>query len=109
MKALTVATLLAAGVAFVQAGETKGAEPRASKSDKAPAASHKTVGVVKKIDPKADSVTLAHEPVKSLSWPSMTMAFQVRDKAMLDRFAEGKKVEVEFQQQGKDYVITSVK
>ena len=70
---------------------------------------HKTVGVVKKVDPKTGSVTLAHEPVPSMKWPAMTMAFQVRDKAMLSQLGEGKKVDVEFEQRGREYVITSVK
>lgn len=78
------------------------------KSDKAQA-THKAVGVVKKVDPKAGTVALAHEPVKSLGWPAMTMAFKVQDKALLDKLGEGKKVEVEFEQRGKDYVITRAK
>ena len=70
---------------------------------------HKATGVVKKVDPKAGTVTLAHDPVKSLNWSAMTMSFGVKDKAFLDKLQPGKKVEVEFVQQGKDYVITSVK
>jgi Cu(I)/Ag(I) efflux system protein CusF len=72
-------------------------------------AAHKATGVVKKVDPKAGSVTLAHDPVKSLNWPAMTMGFQVKDKMLLDKLAVGKKIEFEFVQQGKDYVITLVK
>ena len=64
---------------------------------------------MKKVDAKAGTVTLDHEPVKTLNWPAMTMGFKVADKSMLDKFAEGKKVEVEFKQVGKDYVITSMK
>ena len=70
---------------------------------------HKAAGVVKKADPKAGTVTLAHDPVKSLNWSAMTMSFAVKDKAMLDKLQPGKKVEFEFVQQGKDYVITTVK
>lgn len=77
---------------------------------KKPAAgTHKATGVVKKIDPKAGTVTLAHDPVKSLNWPAMTMGFQVKDRTLLDKVQPGKKVEFEFVQQGKDYVITAVK
>jgi len=65
--------------------------------------------VVKKVDPKAGTVTLAHDPVKSLNWSAMTMGFTVKDKALLDKLQPGKKVEFEFVQQGKDYVITTVK
>jgi Cu(I)/Ag(I) efflux system protein CusF len=72
-------------------------------------AAHKATGVVKKVDPKTGTVTLAHDPVKSLNWSAMTMGFSVKDKALLDKFQPGKKVEFEFVQQGKDYVITSVK
>jgi Cu(I)/Ag(I) efflux system protein CusF len=64
---------------------------------------------VKKVDAKAGTVTIAHEPVKSMNWPAMNMTFQMQDKSMLDKFAEGKKVEVEFEQRGKDYVIISAK
>lgn len=72
-------------------------------------ATHKTTGVVKSVDAKKRSATLAHEPVPSLKWPSMTMSFAVKDKAMLDKLQPGKKVEFEFVQRGKDNVITSVK
>jgi len=72
-------------------------------------AANKATGVVKKVDPKAGTVTLAHDPVKSLNWPAMTMGFQVRDKALLEKLQPGKKIEFEFVQQGKDYVITTVK
>jgi Cu/Ag efflux protein CusF len=70
---------------------------------------HKATGVVKKVDPKAGTVTLAHDPVRSLNWPAMTMGFQVKDKPLLNKLAVDKKVEFEFVQQGKNYVITSVK
>jgi Cu(I)/Ag(I) efflux system protein CusF len=65
--------------------------------------------VVKKVDAKTGTVTLAHDPVKSLNWSAMTMGFMVKDKMLLDKLAVGKKVEIEFVQRGKDYVITSVK
>ena len=70
---------------------------------------HKAVGTVKKVDANAGIVTLAHEPVKSLNWPSMTMAFKVKEKSLLDKLTDGKKVEFEFMQEGKDYVITGAK
>ena len=90
--------------------DMKGMEMKGMESgEKAQGAVHKAVGVVKNIDPKAGTVTLAHDPVKSLNWPAMSMGFQVKDKMLLDKLAVDKKVEVEFVQQGKDYVITSVK
>jgi Cu(I)/Ag(I) efflux system protein CusF len=70
---------------------------------------HKTAGVVTNVDAAKGKVTIKHEPVQSLNWPGMTMAFTVKDKAMLDKLAKGKKVDFEFQEEGRDYVITSVK
>ena len=70
---------------------------------------HKGVGTVKKIDPAAGTVTLAHGPIKSMDWPAMTMAFDVKDKAVLGKLSAGKKVEFEFVKEGSGYVVTSVK
>ena len=76
---------------------------------KVSAVSHKAMGVVKTIDVAKGTVTLAHEPVNSLNWPAMTMEFMVKDKALLDKLAPEKKVEFEFTEDGKGYVITAVK
>jgi Cu(I)/Ag(I) efflux system protein CusF len=70
---------------------------------------HKTSAVVTAVDPVKGTVTLAHEPVKSLKWPAMSMAFTVKDKTLFDKLTVGKKVDVEFTQQGSDYVVTTVK
>lgn len=109
--ALSLAFALSAVVpaaSHAQSGGMKGMD-----MGKKPAAgaqtAHKATGAVKKVDPKAGTVTLAHDPVKSLNWPAMTMGFTVKDKAMFDKLSADKKVEFEFVQQGKDYVITTVK
>jgi len=70
---------------------------------------HKATGIVTNIDRADGKVTLKHDPIKSLNWPSMTMAFTVKDKTMLDGLARDKKVEFEFVQQGQQFVITSIK
>lgn len=70
---------------------------------------HMAKGKATKIDAAASIVTLAHEPVKSLNWPAMTMSFKVKDKVLLDKLTIGKTVDVEFVQAGKDYIITGVK
>lgn len=70
---------------------------------------HQASAVVKAVDPANGTVTLAHKAVKSLNWPAMTMGFSVKDKTLLDKLTVGKKIDVEFTQQGSDYVITAVK
>src|SRR5882672_10819582 len=69
----------------------------------------KGTGTVKKLDPAGSKVTIAHGPIPTMKWPAMNMTFTVKDKALLDKLSEGKKVEFQFVQQGSDYVITSAK
>ena len=80
-----------------------------AKDKKSESKTHKGAGTVKKVDAAAGAVTIAHGPIKSMNWPAMNMTFAVKDKALLDKFSQDKKVEFEFVQQGSDYVIKSVK
>lgn len=70
---------------------------------------HRARGMVKEVDTRMGVVTLAHEPVKSLNWPSMTMGFDVKDKSLFDKLTVGKTVEFEFMPADKRYLITAVK
>jgi Cu(I)/Ag(I) efflux system periplasmic protein CusF len=70
---------------------------------------HQGVAVVKSIDAAKGTVMLAHEPIPSLRWPAMTMKFIARDRKLLEQLAPGKKIEFEFVQQDRDYVLTRVK
>ena len=112
MRVIKLVTVLAlvipAGLALAQAGDMKGMDMGKKPATGAQAA-HKATGVVKKVDSKAGTVTLAHDPLKSLNWPAMTMSFTVKDKALFDKLTANKKIDFEFVQQGKDYVITTVK
>jgi len=81
------------------------------KMEKKPASAkvHKGTGKVTKVDPAGGSVTIAHEPVSTMNWPAMTMTFKAKDKKLLEKVKQGEKVDFEFIQQGKDYVVTAVK
>jgi Cu(I)/Ag(I) efflux system protein CusF len=53
-------------------------------------------GEVKKIDETAGKITLKHGPIKSLDMDEgMTMAFRVKDPAMLSQVKVGDKVQFE--------------
>jgi len=105
---IAAAVALALMPGFAEATDMKSLNQGAtSKHDKSQT-THKAVGVIRKVDAQANSVTLAHEAIQSLNWPAMTMSFKVQDKTLLDKLAQGKKVEVDFEQRGKDYVITKV-
>jgi Cu(I)/Ag(I) efflux system protein CusF len=87
------------------------AKPKAtakSGEKKSQSKSHKGSGTVTKVDPAGGKVTISHGPVQTLKWPAMSMTFGVSDKALLDHVHQGGKVEFEFVQRGKDYVITKI-
>ncbi|HCE06999.1 MAG TPA: copper-binding protein [Oxalobacteraceae bacterium] len=113
----TIAIMLASSYAIAQSGamnpdhvnlqamHASGPAPVAPAS----ATRHQATGVVKAIDPANGRVTLAHQAIKSLNWPAMTMDFAVKDKVLFDKLAVGKKVDVELMKQGSGYVVTAVK
>ncbi|HEY7242214.1 MAG TPA: copper-binding protein [Burkholderiales bacterium] len=68
---------------------------------------HKATGVVTKVE--RDRVSIKHEPVPSVNWPAMTMAFKVKDKALLEKLKKDEQVSFEFVKDGRDYVVTAVK
>lgn len=52
-----------------------------------------TKGTVKKLDSSAKKVTIAHEDLKNLDMPAMTMVFRVKDEAVLAKLKEGAAIE----------------
>jgi len=104
---LAAALVLCVPITYAQTGMHGMDTHKKQDSKRAPA--HQASGVVTKIDPGTDKVTIRHEPVPSLNWPAMTMAFKAGDKKMLQKLKPGAKIDFDFQQQGKDYVITNVR
>lgn len=66
-------------------------------------------GEVRKIDEAAGKVTLKHGPIKNLGMDQgMTMAFRVKDPAMLKEVKVGDKVEFEAEQGASGYTVTKM-
>lgn len=63
---------------------------------------------VRKVDKEAKKVTLKHGPIKSLDMPGMTMVFQVRDAAVLDKLVAGEKIKFSAEQLQGAFVVTAV-
>ena len=64
---------------------------------------------VRKIDKDAKKVTLKHGPIKNLDMPGMTMVFQVKDAALLDKLVlltPGDKIMFTAEQQQGAFVVT---
>lgn len=49
-------------------------------------------GVIKKVDAKSGSFTIAHGPIANLNMPAMTMSFKAKTPDMLGKWKEGDKV-----------------
>lgn len=108
--AILLTVLSISGIAAAQSDGMQGMDmhKKSASADQKETA-HKTTAVVKSANADKGTVTLAHEPVKSLNWPAMTMSFTVKDKSLFDKLASGKKVDVEFEKQGSNYIVTAVK
>ncbi len=71
MKTLLTSTLLVAAAVF---------------------AAEMTDGEVRKVSKDTNKITIKHGEIKNLDMPPMTMVFQVKDPAMLDKVKAGDKV-----------------
>ena len=107
MKRIAIA-LTAVLLALPAYAQMKGMDMKPEKQE-SKAAVHKATGVVTRVDAAKGKVSIKHEPVQSLNWPAMTMAFVVKDKALLGKMKKDQKIDFEFVEQGKDYVVTKVK
>jgi len=73
----------------------------------APAATNQTTGVIKAVDAKSGTVTLAHEPVPAIKWPAMTMPFHISPE-LARGVSVGQRVNFEFTAKGMDGTITKI-
>ena len=87
---------LAAALTLVPAAQAA-AQPAREAAQVQPAATPaprtaKGTGVITGIDPKQMTVTLRHDPIPALGWPSMTMAFRVNPPTLLQGLKVGQKI-----------------
>ena len=97
--ALFASVLLAAPVYAQQAqGGHDAHHPGAALSD----------GEVRKVDKDAKKITIKHGPLANLDMPPMTMVFQVKDPAMLDKVKAGDKVKFQAEKVGGAFTVTQI-
>jgi Cu(I)/Ag(I) efflux system protein CusF len=72
------------------------------------AAADMSDGEVRKVDKSAAKVTIKHGEIKNLEMPPMTMVFQVKDAALLDKVKAGDKVKFRAEKAGSGYVVTAI-
>jgi Cu/Ag efflux protein CusF len=67
-----------------------------------------TDGEIRKIDKAASKITIKHGDIKNLDMPAMTMVFQVRDAALLDKVKTGDVVRFHAESQAGTYIVTHI-
>ena len=77
--------------------------------DKAKSVDAQGVGVVKAIDLAKGTITLQHQPIASIQWPAMTMAFKLASPDLLKNVTVGEKVQFGLRPAGMDSTVTSIK
>ena len=67
-----------------------------------------TEAEVRKVDKDSKKITLKHGEIKNLDMPGMTMVFQVKDPAMLDKVQMGDKVKFKAEKAAGGYMVTDI-
>lgn len=67
-----------------------------------------TDGEVRKVDKNAQKITIKHGTIKHLDMPPMTMVFQARDPAMLEKIQKGDKVKFKAAMDGSAMIVTEI-
>jgi Cu(I)/Ag(I) efflux system protein CusF len=88
MKRITMALVLALGATAAQAQLAE--------------------GEIRKVDKAAKKITIKHGPVPSIDMPPMTMVFQVKDPALLERVKAGDKVKFDARKLDGQYFVTRI-
>lgn len=105
--ALLLSTLLAGPAWSQQKGDDHAAHGAASP---AAAASNADMveGEVRRIQRDSGKLTLRHGEIRHLAMPGMTMVFQVKEPALLDKVKVGDKVKFLVEKAAAGYVVTAI-
>lgn len=66
-------------------------------------------GEIRKVDLDNKKVTIKHGEIKNLDMPGMTMVFQVKDPAVLEKAKVGDKIRFKAEKAGGAMVVTDIK
>ena len=65
-------------------------------------------GEVRKVEKDTGKVTIKHGEITSLGMPPMTMVFQVKDKAMVDKVKTGDKIKFKVVNENGKMIVTEI-
>jgi Cu(I)/Ag(I) efflux system protein CusF len=98
--------LLGAGIAFQAVAEHN--HSHSAKTAAAPAGASAALidAEVRKIDKAKGEITLKHGPMPKFDMPAMTMAYRLKDKAMLDGLKPGDRIKFDADGIGGAFTVT---
>ena len=111
VKHLLVLAVLLAGTASSFAASHASAPMTKSDARKdmpVAASADMTEGEIRKVDTDNKKITIKHGEIKNLDMPGMTMVFQVKDPAMLNKVKAGDKVRFKAEKAGGAIVVTDI-
>jgi Cu/Ag efflux protein CusF len=106
MNKLVIASVIAAALALP--ASIAGAQVVAQATAPAATAADMSDGEIRKVDKGSSKLTIKHGELKNLDMPPMTMVFQVKDPALLDKVKAGDKVRFKAEKAGTAFVVTEV-
>jgi Cu(I)/Ag(I) efflux system periplasmic protein CusF len=106
MKALMKLAFAAAVFAYAPLSISAASQPATAAS--AEAASQMSEGEIRKVDKDAKKITIKHGELKNLEMPPMTMVFQVKDPAVLEKVKPGDKVSFVAEKVGGQFTVTQI-
>ena len=111
IKALLVLTAMLASASATHAtshGSAPMIKEDAKKEMPAAASGEMAEGEIRKVDMDTKKITIKHGEIKNLDMPGMTMVFQVKDPALLEKVKAGDKVRFKAEKAGGAIVVTDI-
>jgi Cu/Ag efflux protein CusF len=100
---LVLVAMLVGSVQAQNTINTGGAKNEASASS-----AEMSDGEIRKVDMDNKKITIKHGDIKNLDMPGMTMVFQVKDPALLDKAKPGDKVRFRAEKANGAIVVTDI-
>ena len=109
MKTLITALALASTCIASALAQQKAADHGAHHPAAAASAADMSDGEIRKVDKDAKKLTIKHGEIKNLDMPAMTMVFQVKDGAMLEKLKAGDKIRFAVEKSTSGFVVTDIR
>lgn len=103
-----MSTLLSGPAIAQQKADDHSAHHPAGAATAAASAADMADGEVRKVDKDAGKLTLRHGEIRNLDMPGMTMVFQVKEPALLDKVKVGDKVKFRAEKASGGFVVTAI-